>query len=156
MRPSALVVALLLAATLVVAPASTYTTAGLDRGAGVDVEDDPNAVVGVEVGSIGDKSGGNLATITNNFDEERRFTIRLDSNRDKYDLVTPNDSGNEVTVMLLPGGSATIEYDRSPGNGNGNGNNGNGNGNGGGPPPSLVFTVTTDERGVAATLTRTR
>lgn len=152
MRSSALVVAALLAVTMVVAPASTYTTGAVDRGSAIDVADDSNAVVGVTTPSPtqGDKFSGELATVSNRFDTTRTFTVTLaPADQRKYDLVAGAQTGDSVTLSLRQGEQNTIGYERAGGPANNRGNPG------GPPSPTLTFTVETDGD-VSATLTRTR
>ncbi|MFB6169430.1 MAG: hypothetical protein ABEJ43_11395 [Haloferacaceae archaeon] len=156
MRSSALVVALALVGVMLVSPASTYSTATLGRTAGIDVADDPNAVIGVSTPppGQGNKFEGELATVTNRFEETRTFTVTIDSSRNKYDLVAEEQTGNSVTVTLAQGEQTTIEYERAGGP-PGNGNRGSSDKGGGPPAPTLTFTVETDGT-VSASLTRTR
>lgn len=116
MRRSALVVALVLAVTMVVAPASTYTTGTVDRGAGLAVASDPNAVIAVDTpDTSGTSPSGELVTVTNRLDVSQTVTVSLDNKTNEYDLSTmQNDmsgSADSVRVELSPGASVQVDYE---------------------------------------------
>lgn len=115
MRASALVVALVLAVTMVVAPASTYTSASADRGSAVDVASDPNAVIAVETpDASGVSASGDFVTVTNRLDVPQTVTVRLENKTTEYDLATAqNDlsgSPDSVRVELDPGEPVSVDY----------------------------------------------
>lgn len=118
MRTSALVVALALAATVVVAPANTYTSATVDRGSAVAVASDPNAAIAVDTpDTSGSAANGELATVTNQLDVSQTVTVRLENKTNEYDLSVTSTAGtvesaggDSVRVSLSPGDSVTVGY----------------------------------------------
>jgi hypothetical protein len=116
MRRGTLVVALALAVTMAVAPASTYTTGTVDRGSNLAVASDQNAVLAVETpDASGSSPSGELVTVTNRFDVTQTVTVRLETKENEYDLSTPRTdlSGrpDSVRVTLAPGESVQVDYE---------------------------------------------
>ncbi len=117
MRRGTLVVALALAATMVVAPASTYTMGTLDRESNLAVASDPNGVIAVDTpGTSGSSPSGDFVTVTNRLEVDQTVTVRLENKTTEYDLSTMNDmsgSPDRVQVELAPGESAQVDYEGS-------------------------------------------
>jgi hypothetical protein len=117
MRRSALVVALALAVTMAVAPASTYSTGTVDRASSMAVTSDQNAAIAVDTpDASGASPSGDFVTVTNRLNVDQTVTVRLDNKTNEYDLSTMNDmsgSPDRVQVELAPGESVPVDYEGS-------------------------------------------
>lgn len=95
-----------------IAPVSSFTLVGLDRGVGLDSVSDAKGVIALVVSSAVDIDSTNqLVNVTNNRDESVDVTIALDSSAtDVGDLVVDGvDQGDSATFSLAPGGLETVE-----------------------------------------------
>ena len=108
--------AVLLAVLLVVAPlpAISFSTGSVDRGAGIGVAADEDALVALNVSpSLSANATNCLVVVTNNHDRTITATVSLDSgSQDDVDLLVPlGGMGNtdSVTVDVSAGASQRIE-----------------------------------------------
>lgn len=106
------VIALIVLASIMVAPAASYTNSSLDRTASNDVVDDPTGAVGLNVAeSVNANSIEPLVEVTNNFGFDLAVTVAL-QNPDDGDLYLDGTNvGDQHTFTVMAGDFRTIDIE---------------------------------------------
>lgn len=106
-------VALLLIGSLVV-PAGSFSTAGADRSAALNVVSDSEGSLGLDAAqSVTTGRTDRLVTVTNDLGTDVTVTVRLRSDSvERGDLVVDDaTAGNETSFSLRAGDAQTVEID---------------------------------------------
>lgn len=108
------VIALIVLASIMVAPAASYTSSSLDRSASNDVVDDPTGAVGLDVAeSVRANSVEPLVEVTNNFGFDLSVTVALQNPDDGVLYLDGDDFGDQHTFTVPAGDIRTIDIDVS-------------------------------------------
>lgn len=111
--PTVLVIAMLLFGVSVL-PATSYSTAAVDRGASMGVADDPDAALGLVIAdNVSIDTREQLVTVTNRLGEDVTVTVSLaDGSTSKGTLaVDGGETGDTVSFALATGASQQVDVD---------------------------------------------